>query len=445
MIYVSQNTTLDINISLSSGQPYHINEEEIREVHFSVSMTYFILGVVSNVVTLAIVKLYHNDTEYHNDTILTMNLFVNNFLASFFVTLSMALNAKFLYPSKGDNSLYITFCKLQLYLEYSIFGAEYLILILIGISRYLMINRYALYQRIFNNQWYYRFILIFCWAVSPVAFLYTIFLPWDDLKYSVYTSTCCYKGKGQDGFYFSTATFLFTIPIMLFTYIAISIKLFKVNINLRNIRRKSVDFDKKDSSLREKWFVMTIIVLFFKIFVTYLPHTLLTFVDLAQIGQSNSMEKHLTFFYLRLSNTFTNAISYCFLNSIVRSTIIKLWPFCQGKVHSSASSIAECPEENISLPDIKEEADNEGTTSTDSIKQKNPEQTIITKMPLCEENMQMSFSSNSIYIISTNSMDQSSCEEMLSVTPQALTSRSTSISAMPDNQQDILPHVHSTV
>lgn len=444
MIYLSRNTTLDMNISLTEEQSHQCQRSAIRETHFTVSMIYFCLGVAFNIFTLAMIKRYHNEAEYHKDTILTMHLFVNNLLASIFVTFSMAVNAKFLQPYNHGNYPYIIFCKVQLYLEYSIFGAEYLILIVIGISRYLMINQFSLYQKIFIPPWNYRMLLIGCWAVCPVVFLYTLFLPWDNMTYSLYTSTCYYKGKGQDGFFFSTAIFLFTIPIMMFTYIAICVKLFKVNHNLKSHRRKSMDIDKKVSEPREKWLVITIIVLFFKIFVTYLPNTMMVFIDPGDNNQHTDMTTHLTFLYLRLSNTFSNAISYCLLNSIVRSTLLKLWPFCHGKVHSNSTSSASNPPENISLPDIEEEADIvEKQTVVADITQNTHakmELTVSGKLPTIEENMRMSFSSNSIYIISTNSLNEDDCDEMFCESPRA----PTLTPHFSDDSQEILPSVQST-
>lgn len=40
-----------------------------------------------------------------------------------------------------------------------------------------------------------------------------------------------------------------------------------------------MDIDKKVSELREKWLVITIIVLFFKIFVIYFFNIMMVFID----------------------------------------------------------------------------------------------------------------------------------------------------------------------
>lgn len=435
------NMSLNDNITLLSPNP-KIDEEGIRELHFSTSLTFFFLGVITNAFTLAIIKKYHNETEYHKDTILTMNLFINNLLASFLVTLFMAMDAKYLYPSHHKQITYISVCKSQLYLEYSIFGTEYLILIVIGMSRYFMINHHLLYQKIFGPQWNYRLILIACWTLCPLIFLYTLFLPVDEMTYSTLTSTCHYNGKEQDGFYFSIAIFLFTIPFILFTYIAICIKLFNVSSKLKSHRRQSMDFDKKEP-LRERRLAMTAIVLFVKIFVTYLPHTLLIFI---QPGNKNnpSMTKiniHIIFLYLRFSNMFTNAISYCFLNAIASTTLLKLWPFCHKKVHSNNSSSASSKHVNVSSSDVQRQEE-QTSDKPPSVKiQIKPDIEVNVRTPSVEQNMRMSFSSNSIYIISTNSMDDDECAEMQCIP----TSTNISTSSPDGNRQDILPSVQSTV
>lgn len=205
-----------------------------------------------------------------------------------------------------------------------------------------------------------------------------------------------------------------------------------------------MDIDKKVSEPREKWLVITIIVLFFKIFVTYLPNTMMVFIDPGDNNQHTDITTHLTFLYLRLSNTFSNAISYCLLNSIVRSTLLKLWPFCHGKVYSNSTSSASNPPENISLPDIEEEADIvEKQTAVADITQKTHakmELTVSGKLPTIEENMRMSFSSNSIYIISTNSLNEDDCDEMFCESPRA----PTLTPHLSDDSQEILPSVQST-
>lgn len=66
---------------------------------------------------------------------------------------------------------------------------------------------------------------------------------------------------------------------MMFIYIVICVKFFKVNYNLKSYRRKFMDIDKKVSELREKWLVIMIIVLFFKIFVIYFFNIMMVFID----------------------------------------------------------------------------------------------------------------------------------------------------------------------
>jgi hypothetical protein len=240
-------------------------------------------------------------------------------------------------------------------------------------------------------------------------------------------------------------------------------------------------------------------VLFVKIFVTYLPHILLIYIQPGNWHNPSmkNINLHIILLYLRFSNMFTNAISYCFLNAIASTTLLKLWPFCHHKVHSNNSSNASSKPVHVSFSEVQGQGDNssegqrhrgnssaeaqrqrknssgiqrQGENSFDeednssenwipednssavlrqddymelqtsatppSIKLVKPESDVKVRTPSSKENMRVFFSSNPICIISTNSMNDNDHTEK-----RCSTNTKISISLPVDNTQDFLSSV----
>lgn len=328
------NTTNSTTESISTGE---IDEADdflrpswpICRFAFACSIIFAVVGSVGNLTT--VIALIKCRRVRNATTVFVINLAVADFI---FCSVNLPLTAVRYANRKwtlGDE-----FCTVFPFIFYGNVAASLLFMTAITLNRFILINHYQWYDKIFGRI-NISLIIVFCWVGSFILLIPALFGVWGRFGYKEASFSCTIlpseNGQSPKKVLFITGFFV-PVATIIVAYSCIFYKVRKTGEKLKTCQRalnlKSVSRVSSHKK-REMQITRTMLVIFCTFLLCFLPLMIVNVME----KEIRYPEVHIVSSVLAWMSSCTNPFIYCALSRHYRQAYLSL--FCAKRFSLSSS------------------------------------------------------------------------------------------------------------